>query len=353
MIEADSSDVDRTFRETFQRYGPTSSVIRLDEDGVREIFLGYIERNDMNAIASVRAGAELIGIFTGLRVYLLHYFNTLLSDPDALVEIGDSSKETIDKEHLGHSPKCEIRARAAESLAICAELFVHFHEMGHIKACHLHLLRDQFAADYYEELPLISVSEGEARVRRCLEVQADHIAAFTSLNWWRIQWNSNPIGTHAHPSLEPDLLWSIAVISLFLIFDRAETSNDRIRTHPTPCQRLILLTMYASSEQAAKLARIEPLAKSAHPLLVWRLLSEWWKRREYLSGSPQLKVKEAARELPELSLENEYMDLLADYQERRGYQFWSKEDRTRFDPFRDREDLKAIVESIQWRGGKG
>lgn len=221
--------------------------------------------------------------------------------------------------------------------------------MGHIKLCHLHLVRDEFAAEYYEELPLIAISEKEARIRRCLEVQADHLAAFTSLNWWRMKWRDNPLEVHADLSLNPDLLWSIAVISLFLIFDhlRADKAKDRTSTHPTPYQRLIMLTMYASSEEAAKLAHIEPLAKSAHPLLVWGSLSEWWGRRKYLSDNPQAKVEEAARDLVNLMLDDEYMDMLANYQKRRGYQFWSKGDTSRFNPFLNREDLNAISSEIQ------
>lgn len=64
----DFSEDERVFRASFQRYGPTSSVTRLDEDGVREILFGYIDRRDINAIASLQAGVEPSAFSPGCRI---------------------------------------------------------------------------------------------------------------------------------------------------------------------------------------------------------------------------------------------------------------------------------------------
>ncbi len=203
-------------------------------------------------MACIHQGHELVALFAGLINFIDPYYAAFLSDPLMFKEIGDPSKDRkADKLNamrieylkkfptLGMAPLsvCPIRSRAILRVIECGLLFMHAHEVGHIVLGHLDLLRDQFGMNVYEELPVTTLSVEELKLRRAFELQADQSAALTSLHLFRKQLNEESSDTVEFK--DADLLWSIAVESLFLLFELVMIRKgiSASITHPGPLTR--------------------------------------------------------------------------------------------------------------------
>ena len=205
-------DLRKIFGEAFRQYGlPTtqpdgdpSTYVNpyIAQKFFPDIYCDYIETDEMNAIACIYKGHELVAIFTGLINFIDTFYAAFLSDPSMFQEIGDPSKDKkLDEVNamrinflkkyptLGVAPLsvCKIRSRAIVRLISCALLFLHAHEVAHIVLGHLDLLKDEFGLRVYEELPIIPLSAKENNLRKALELQADQSAALTSLHLFRQQ----------------------------------------------------------------------------------------------------------------------------------------------------------------------
>src|SRR5918992_2487472 len=149
-------DAKLAFHRAFKHYGPPVTDQNLKLVGLdhvvndlrninSEIFCGYIDKQEFNAIAALHSDIELVGFFAGLTLYLFFYFDTLLSDPNVFPDIGDRSKEKLDQSRiesfrnpflslhsvraLARPPICEIRAQVARDLVTCAHYFIFAHEV--------------------------------------------------------------------------------------------------------------------------------------------------------------------------------------------------------------------------------
>jgi hypothetical protein len=303
---------------------------------------GFIDSAELNAVATVNAGHDIVGLNIGLSFYLWAYFSTLLADPDIFPMIGDPSKERINPDRKkafqnpiesDHSicttarpPNCSIRAHVVAMLLTCAHDFICFHELAHLELCHLDLLRSEFAVSDYVELPLGAISDEEGRMRQGLELQADTGAALTSLVFWRDVLSSKPIET-LH-SLDADYLWAISVYSVIFILERARyiRGNKPSITHPTPLQRFVNIFAAVSNENNFRQHGTVPLQESAHGA-PFKEVMNWWleqgligTRETVFDGKPfDLKVfLKEADELEKMTLSDHHNEMLEKFQRRRG-----------------------------------
>jgi hypothetical protein len=248
------------FNEAFGKYGvaaevpadvPQSSYTPLYDPSrfVPDIYCDYIETDKINAIATVHNGRELVGIFSGLANYIVPHFALLLADHKMFPQIGSPEKESDElfsmrisfmKQFptLGFSPlnKCPIRSQAIRRLNSCAQFFIHAHEVAHIVLGHLDLLREHFSVGLYEEIPAMPLSEEEGDVRKALELQADQSAALTTLHLFRANFENDHLAKDNEFS-DKDLLWTIAVDMLYLIFEKLTANKGHRKvslTHPSP-----------------------------------------------------------------------------------------------------------------------
>ena len=263
MPTNDHTHLRDVFGEAFRRYGPPTTVPNVDPSSysipydVRtffpDIYCDFVDTDDLNAMACIYKGHELVVLFAGLIHFINPYYAAFLSDPLMFQEIGDPSKDRragevneMRVEFLRNYPTqgfaplsvCPVRSRAILRVIWCANLFLHAHEVAHIVLGHLDLLTDECGTSAYEELPIAAISEEEGDLRRALELQADQSAALTSLHLFRKQ-----LEEHSDSSDEElkdaDLLWSIAVESLFVLLELAMVWKG-IRgsvTHPSPFTR--------------------------------------------------------------------------------------------------------------------
>lgn len=275
MATNDQTNLRKIFEEAFRRYGPATTVPDVDpstysipyypQNFFPGIYCDYVDTDELNAMACVYKGYELVALFAGLINFINPYYAAFLSDPLMFQEIGDPSKDRkADKlnamriEYLNKYPTwgmaplsvCPIRSRAIIRVLSCGLLFLHAHEVGHIVLGHLDLLTDEFGMSVYEELPIGPLSAEESDLRKALELQADQSAALTSLNLFRQQLQKP---SDEEEFKNADLLWSIAVESLFVLLELV-IARKGIRpsvTHPSSFARWlnVKLNVYERAEE--------------------------------------------------------------------------------------------------------
>lgn len=261
MASNDQMNLKNIFGEAFQLYGRPTTVPDVDpstysilydaRNSFPDIYCDYIQTDELNAMACIHKGHEFVALFMGLINFIDPYYAAFLSDPLMFQEIGDPSKDkkaeklnVMRVEYLKKYPTlgmaplsvCPIRSRAIIRIIECCLLFLHAHEVAHIVLGHLDLLTDEFGMSVYEELPIVPLSAKESDLRKALELQADQSAALTSLHLFRQQLQKP---TAEEEFKNADLLWSIAVESLFVLLELVMIRKG-IRlsvTHPSPLTR--------------------------------------------------------------------------------------------------------------------
>ena len=287
----DQTNYRELFGEAFQRYGPPTSAPNVDpssytnpyneQDFFPGIYCDYVDTDELNAIACIYKGHELVAIFAGLINFIDPYYAAFLSDPRMFQEIGDPSKDRRAEElnamrieylkkypTLGFAPLsvCPIRSRAVVRLISCGLLFLHAHEVAHIVLGHLDLLKDEFGISTYEEFPIASLSVEEGDLRRALELQADQSAALISLHLFRKQFEEH---SEDGEFSNADLLWSIAVESLFVLLELVMIRKgiQQSKTHPSPFTRWLNVKLNVL-EQAEEhgIRRLQVPEKGENPI---------------------------------------------------------------------------------------
>jgi len=261
MASHDQTHLRELFGEAFRRYGPPTTVPKVDpstysnlyneQNFFPDIYCDYVDTDELNAMACIYKGRELVAIFAGLINFINPYYAAFLTDPRMFHEIGNPEKDKkaeklnamrIEylKEYptLGAAPLslCPVRSSAIIRVIECGLLFLHTHEVAHIILGHIDLLKNEFGISTYEELPIESFTEEECNLRRALELQSDQSAALTSLYLFRkhiSRYSENGKFKNA------DILWSIAVESLFVLFELVMIKKgiSRSKTHASPFTR--------------------------------------------------------------------------------------------------------------------
>lgn len=103
MASNNQTDLRKIFEEAFHRYGPATTVPDVDpstyvnpyiaQDFFSDIYCDYVDTDELNAMAYIYKGYELVALFAGLINFIDPYYAAFLSDPLMFQEIGDPSKE--------------------------------------------------------------------------------------------------------------------------------------------------------------------------------------------------------------------------------------------------------------------
>jgi hypothetical protein len=298
--------VSKVFREVMRRYIAPPSSIGLDRRALNDLreMLRHIRRltgrdvtgetfncdwitnNDFNAVATSAKGHEIVGLFTGTVTWTYAHVFLFLSDPDVLRDVGEVSVESRNDialatlrsnlttvTRLPRRPRDDTRNFAAHLLAWNALLFLVFHEISHLKNCHLRLLSEECGTRSFQELPASSLTAAEADLRMLLELDADYSAADMSLQVWRNTWDEK--ANDALGSVGADKSWLISVAILFRIMDgRLKGGPARFTSHPPPLFRFfqIAIASYHSGPLHMGSAGVSTDA--------YRIVQNWWDRNE-------------------------------------------------------------------------
>jgi len=344
MASNEQMNLKNIFGEAFQRYGPPTNVPDVDPSTYSilydarnffpDIYCDYVDTDELNAMACIYKGHELVALFMGLINFINPYYAAFMSDPIMFQEIGDPTKDkkanklnVMRIEYLKKYPTlgmaplsvCPIRSRAIIRVIECCLLFLHAHEVAHIVLGHLDLLTDEFGMSVYEELPIVPLSTEESDLRKVLELQADQSAALMSLHLFRQQFEKL---SDNEEFKNADLLWSIAVESLFLLLELAMIRKG-IRlsvTHPSPLTRWInvkLNVLEQAEEHGIRLLQVPEVGPS--PM---NQVRNWLITNGLIEGKPLFPGNEADSAMDELystweTLEP-YQSKLAQYRATRG-----------------------------------
>jgi hypothetical protein len=306
--------------------GLLRGILKSPRLGNNDVYCDWVDNPRFNALATSYKNDEFIGIFAGTVIETYNHFYTYLADPTTLPTIGNSQNEILDEKSLrslngteqfklARAPRDPVRLSAAQSLAWGAILFLFFHENAHLELCHLRLLREEADTVDYLEIPSVSLTEKEARLRVLLELDADQCAATNSWRQWRAFWHRN-----AFPglrSLTAELSWSISTAMLFRIMDglMAGSARPTYSTHPPPLIRYIHVTMLATDPERPQYVGSENVGYEG-----LENVFAWWKANRLPTSSGDHGVTEnAATELNGLrrELANNFSERLNEFQKER------------------------------------
>src|SRR4051794_17964465 len=101
MAATNRSTLDQIFADAFQSHGqptpeidPSARVTPYYPDNpFPDIYCRFVDTPELNAMACIYKGHELVALFQGLANFLNPYYAAFLSAPTMFKEIGDSSKD--------------------------------------------------------------------------------------------------------------------------------------------------------------------------------------------------------------------------------------------------------------------
>jgi len=191
------------------------------------------------------------------------YF-AMLSDPNALQSIGNSSEEL---HHSAHGedltalrlPRNRQRQLAAWHLSIITCVFMLLHEVGHIVRCHPVFLASRYGIRTYEELPKTDSTAELSRIRMALEWEADEYGAVASYQFISALHDNNYFGEISY--LKADYLWAIAIAMMFCLVGVVSKGGmwQNSRSHPAPVHRCAwsMAAVQNAFESSASDSRLE------------------------------------------------------------------------------------------------
>ena len=236
------------------------NILRSKNFSTSDVHCDWIANTSFNALATHSHDKELIGLFAGVPLLLYNHCYCFFSDPETMPNIGTVTQEKPEElvleglrknllRPLPKGPRDPLRHDAAMHIAWNAVMFVFFHELGHIAWGHLRLLSESSGSLEYLELPVVPLSDKEARLRRLLELDADHFAAGYLLQYWTKKWNDGAFS--ALENLGSDVSWMLSLSMLFLVMDSLNTTQPNLgqSTHPAPLVRLINIATICSNDR--------------------------------------------------------------------------------------------------------
>ena len=223
-----------------------------------DLYIDFVNNPTFNAIATCISGREFVGVFAGAVDFLFRCFLSFMAASDTLPQVGDvageiasttpwSDLKPITDPEKSRIPRDTTRRDAAGLLALHAAHFLLHHEFTHLFRGHLILLNKEFSLSEFFELPTMPLTMDEARVRRALELDADHGAATIRLEAFRQASLSGNL-----PYLDavgPDLAWALCVAMVFHIMWAQDvvTRQNEERTHPSPATRWLSVMFSAEN----------------------------------------------------------------------------------------------------------
>ncbi len=214
---------------------------------LRHGHIDFVKNPTFNAAATHQNGWALVACHTGTAEVLTTLFSFLLSQPDCLIGIGKSEKETrwiaslagcewakgrkaiesqlvVCRKVEDCLPRCEKRRWWAAFLTSLSLEFVYFHEFGHIVQGHVPVDGS------------VALELGGTALDQYCELEADAWAARALLSGML-----DLVGTENLPTQRSVIgALTIAVFFVFLILDpdRARLNDYRGTHHPHPAVRM-------------------------------------------------------------------------------------------------------------------
>ena len=223
-----------------------------------DLYIDFVNNPSFNAIAICSNGQEFVGVFAGAVDFLFRCFLSFMADPATLPQVGDVAGEIartttwpdltlITDPEKSRIPRDTTRRDAAGLLALYAAHFLLHHEFTHLFRGHLILLNEEFSLSEFHELSAMPLTSDEARVRRALELDADHGAATFILEAFREASRSRNL-----PHLDvvgPDIAWALCMAMVFHIMWAQDvvTRREEERTHPSPATRWLSIMFSAEN----------------------------------------------------------------------------------------------------------
>ena len=222
-----------------------------------EIYFDYIDNRNFNALATTANGYEFISIFSGTIFHLYRLFFSFMSDPKVLPTFGNIDGELISTEVINsiasntfelQHPKDKARFVAAQNFALVCCLLILTHEIGHIANCHVHLLKNRFSLEVYEEIPMSPSVKNE--LFHAFEWEADEYSGVCTYLFLQHFGSIIPIVE----TLGVDYILSVSSLMLFLYMHNLSGSefHSESTTHPSPFDRWIWLTLSFQTHDRCK-----------------------------------------------------------------------------------------------------
>lgn len=268
-----------------------------------DLYIDFVNNPSFNAIATCINGREFVGVFAGAVDFLFRCFLSFLSDPETLPEVGHavgeiasttkwSDLKPITDPDKSRIPRDTVRRDAAGLLALHAAHFMLHHEYTHLFRGHLILLNKEFSFSEIFEIPAMPLSIDEARVRRALELDADHGAAGIRLEAFREAARSGNL-----PYLDvlgPDMAWALSIAMVFHIMWAQDVVTRRYeeRTHPSPATRWLSVMCSAENGEMT----FQKALNRENTLKGFRQVHRWWKAHS-LPFAETVSLENAAPEL--------------------------------------------------------
>lgn len=190
------------FENAFKRFEHISKLATqryYDESG-RTLKFGIINNAKIGAFATVgEKNVDFIGVHFGTISLLSAIFTRMLSNPNILSYIGDSSLETnagrshfvpIQEDQENFSPcrpSCRIRSEFSKHLSLTGLVFIFGHEIGHISNGHFGIIKKRQHNDHANRNVELSNLEKQA-----MELDADRSASEWTLLYSEIVSKSRP-----------------------------------------------------------------------------------------------------------------------------------------------------------------
>src|SRR5258708_10071121 len=267
---ANEDDAKQVFDRLFRRMGGRADIVPRDSSRLSSLLTWYQQRcrnalpdpsfhfhyvNNLrvNAYAAAHGGLTLIGLNLGTPIAFLKLYETLLSHPGILPDVGDPTKDPIWEADLSNAdlqdgmadifPKGVQRITTDQTRATfihhCTQFamdFIYWHEIFHALCGHLgyRAARCGEQAGFAE---LGGRSELSAQTSQALEMDADMQAAVLTGSIWLEE--PLMVGLPFHNAEEALRTWAFALAVVFIVFDHSNAAIQDYHhaTHPHPAIR--------------------------------------------------------------------------------------------------------------------
>lgn len=207
----------------------------------------YIEDASINACVMIKNNYDHMWVNTGTVVDIFAYFSSVFSDSTMFPTIGDVKKEqNIIINGIFDNKTCQIlynsepqtdeRRIIGNFAALLAYRYVLCHELGHLLNGHSYLLNTLYAngkVDMIAKYYMSTFSENQqikyALDRRTMEMDADSFAATNGIDNIIVMYMNLDKHKFYFDLLDDPIrifsIWSFAVHSVFLLFEKDSSSN--------------------------------------------------------------------------------------------------------------------------------
>lgn len=211
------------------------------------IHFDFVANGQINAVAFGSEGRYFIGLHSGTLFMLRLVIGRMLSDPDILQQIGQSSIENRDLGQIEAyvpnadvvaktcpilAPNDTVRAVYADFLTDQALMFIVGHEIAHISLGHVDYLREEYGlVKAHEIAPTKPASEKAKFERQCLELHADQRSILSRVQSLRDHLEAPDVTLPWVKVLAPDCLvrsWSPSIGIVFRLFGDMRFTHAQI-----------------------------------------------------------------------------------------------------------------------------